>query len=512
MRPLGDGERAPASGRTHDADVLGPNGLVRALRNATVARALVVTALALPLVALVLLLKRDFSGLQWNNPGLHFTFFFVAAGTAATLALMAWSAARRRGDARVLLFSLGFLATSGFMGIQAAGTQGMLHERSLPGFTVAMTVGLLVAAPFALAAAFVDHDPRWCVAVVRARRWLLAGVALVLVAWAVWAVANWPPVDVLIGEGLGADALQGAAAVGALAYAVSAARLWWLNRANHPMIVVSVIACLVLLAEALVGVAVAADRVWQPSWWAWHGLVVTGYLLVFAAAQREWHEDRFHKLYLPSTREHREEVSVLAGDLEGFTRFSDMRDPVEVAAMLRAHYSQMTPLITRRFGGEVEKFAGDGIFAIFNRNGHQPEHALLAVEAAAALQDISAAVRREHPDWPGLRVGVNSGHVVLSEMGGRGYVAFPAVGDPVNVAARLQAAAPVGGVLVGENTRRRLPDDLPLVPVRNLSLKGKNAPVDAYMVQLPLPHREQSGNGRRRTRHAGEGGTRTGSG
>jgi class 3 adenylate cyclase len=374
-----------------------------------------------------------------------------------------------------------------------------------------MTVGLLVAAPFAFAAAFVDRGPRLCARVVRARRWLLMGVALVLLAWAVWAIGNWPPVDVLTGDGFGADALQGAAAVGALVYVVSAARLWWLHRANHPLIVVSVIACLVLLAEALVGVAVAADRIWQPAWWAWHVLVVSGYVLVFVAAQREWHEDRFHKLYLPSTREHREEVSVLVGDLEGFTHFSGSRDPVEVAAMLRAHYSQMTPLITRRFGGDVEKFAGDGIFAIFNRSGHQPDHALLAVEAAAELQVISATVRRGHPDWPGLRVGVNSGPVVLSEMGGRGYVAFPAVGDPVNVAARLQAAAPVGGVLVGENTRRRLPDDLPLVPVRNLSLKGKDAPVDAYMVQLPLPHAEQPGVRRRRPRHAGTGGDRAGS-
>jgi adenylate cyclase len=68
--------------------------------------------------------------------------------------------------------------------------------------------------------------------------------------------------------------------------------------------------------------------------------------------------------------------------------------------------------------------AGDGVFTLFHRNGHQPDHALLAVQAAAALQELRADVRREHPDWPGLRGGVNSGRVVVSEMGGRGYVAF----------------------------------------------------------------------------------------
>jgi adenylate cyclase len=505
MTTVGGGDPSTTPGRLDEPHRRSPPGVRGVLRNPTVARTLVITALALPLVALVLLLRRDFSGLQWNHPGLHFIFFLAAAGTAAALSLMAWGAARRRGDARVLLLSLAFLATSGFMGIQAAGTQGLLHERSLPGFTVSMTVGLLVAAPFTLAAAFVDRAPRLCAAVVRARRWLLASVAVVLIGWAAWSIANWPPADVLVGEGFGGDALQGAAAAGALVYAVSAARLWWLSLANHPLMVVSVIACLVLLAEALVGVAVAADRVWQPAWWAWHLLVVVGYLLVFAAAQREWREDRFHKLYLPSTRQHREEVSVLVGDLENFTRFSGSRDPVEVAAMLHAYYSVTTPLISRRFGGEVEKFAGDGIFAIFNRDGHQPDHALLAVEAAAALQEVSAGVRREHPDWPGLRVGVNTGPVVLSEMGGRGYVAFPAVGDPVNVAARLQAAAPVGGVLVGESTRRQLPDDIEVVPVRHLNLKGKDAPVDAFMLRLPLPHLEHPGDGRRRPRSAAAG-------
>jgi class 3 adenylate cyclase len=250
-----------------------------------------------------------------------------------------------------------------------------------------------------------------------------------------------------------------------------------------------------------VGVAVAVDRVWQPSWWAWHALVVIGYLLVFAAARREWSEDRFHKLYLPATREHSGEVSVLVGDLQEFTRFSVARDPLEVAAMLRAYYSAAAPLISRRFGGEVEKFAGDGVFAIFNRNGDQPDHAMLAVEAAAALQEVSAAVRREHPDWPGLRVGVNSGAVLLSEMGGRGYVSFPAVGDPVNMAARLQAAAPVGGVLVGESTRQRLPDDVALVAVPQMLLKGKDVPVDAYLLSLPLPRRQPGGR-RRRQREA----------
>ncbi|WP_167760399.1 adenylate/guanylate cyclase domain-containing protein [Blastococcus sp. CT_GayMR16] len=102
--------------------------------------------------------------------------------------------------------------------------------------------------------------------------------------------------------------------------------------------------------------------------------------------RREWRDERFRELYLPTTREHREEVSVLIGDLAGFTTFTEANDPSEVAAMLRAYYEVAAPCISRRFGGEVKKFMGDGIFATFNRRGDQPDHAERAVRAAAALQ------------------------------------------------------------------------------------------------------------------------------
>ena len=178
---------------------------------------------------------------------------------------------------------------------------------------------------------------------------------------------------------------------------------------------------------------------------------------------------------------------MLVGDLAGFTSFTESRDPAEVAAMLRAYYEVATPLISRRFRGEVEKFAGDGIFATFNRRGDQHDHARRAVEAAAALQAEVSRILRGHEDWPGLRVGVNSGPVVVSEMGGRGYVVYAAVGDTVNVAARLQAAAPVGGVLVGERTRALVGDDAPLAALPELRVKGKAQPVEAYLLTLPVP-------------------------
>ncbi|SOC50589.1 Adenylate cyclase, class 3 [Blastococcus aggregatus] len=449
--------------------------------------ALVVLGLCLPLVGLVLLLRPDLTAVQWRGPDLHFAVFLVVGGLAASLSVVAGEAAKLRGDARVFLLSLAFLTTSGFMALHAAGTQHVLTHRALPGFTVAISVGLLLAAPLALASAYVDIRPWAGPAVMRARPWLRAAVVAALLLWGIWSLGNWPPIDVITGEGPSGDALEIAAATAALAYATGAVRLWWVHREQPGFLVLSLVACYGLLAEALLGVAVAGERSFHPSWWVWHALIVVGFLLVFVAAQREWREERFRPLYLPGTREQRQEVSVLVGDLAGYTGFAEDRDPAEVAAMLRAYYAVAAPLISRRFRGEVEKFAGDGIFATFNRRGDQPDHARRAVEAAAALQAEVARIRQSHEDWPGLRVGVNSGPVVVSEMGGRGYVVYAAVGDTVNVAARLQAAAPVGGVLVGARTRALIGEDAPLAPTPQLRVKGKTDPVAAYLLQLPVP-------------------------
>jgi adenylate cyclase len=448
--------------------------------------AMVVLTLVLPLLGLVFLLRSDFAEVHWTGAPLHFVFFLTVGATAASLSLVAGEAARRRGDARVLLLSLAFLATSGFMALHAIGTQNVLVHEALPGFGIAITTGLLVAAPLALGSALVDARPFAGAWVVRNRRRLRAAVVGALVVWGLWSIIEWPPLQQVTAEGGSNVALKVAATLGAVAYAAAAVRLWWVNRSHFGLLIFSVVACYALLAEALVGVAVAGERKWHPTWWVWHALIVAGYLLVFAAAHHEWREERFRSLYLPTTREHRGEISVLVGDLAGFTGFSAARDAAEVAAMLRAYYEVTAPLISRRFGGEVEKFAGDGVFATFNRAGDQADHASRAVEAAAALQAEVARIRSEHPDWPGLRVGVNSGPVVFSEMGGSGYLAYPAVGDTVNVAARLQAEAPVGGVLIGDGTRGQLPGGIALVPVPGLQLKGKDAAVDAYLVQLPL--------------------------
>jgi adenylate cyclase len=151
-----------------------------------------------------------------------------------------------------------------------------------------------------------------------------------------------------------------------------------------------------------------------------------------------------------------------------------------------AYWSVAAPLITREFGGEVEKFIGDGVVASFNSRGDQPDHALRAARAALALQRKLAELTKEHPDWPRMRVGVNSGTAVVREIGADGHVAYPSVGDTVNTGARLESLAPAGGVLIGAETYERLPDGTIVEERSGLRVKGKDNVVDAYVL-LALP-------------------------
>jgi class 3 adenylate cyclase len=456
----------------------------RARAAALVLTILVVTAL--PLVGLASLLLRKRLDPHIENYQLHFVVFGLVGAVAFGLGYAAGEAANRRADARVLLLSLAFMATGGFLWLHAIGTPTILFAQEHAGFQVAIPVGLLVSAFFATASAFVDVRPGIGAVLIRRRALLRAAALLVTVGWFGWTVEDLPPLGGADSEAATGRLLTGLAIVGTLLYATSAVRYWRIFRDRRSLLPVTVIACFLLLAEAMIGVAVTGERKWHASWWEWHGLIVSAYVIVGLAARREWRDERFRRLYLPSTRERNQEVSVLFADLVGYTGFVERSSPAEAAAVLDAYWGCAAPLITRRFGGELEKFVGDGLMAMFNSRGDQPDHAERAAGAALALQRGLSKLIAPHPDWPQMRIGVNSGCVVVREIGSYGHVAYPSVGDTVNTGARLEGLAPPGGVLIGEETYRRLAPGAVAVRRSGLRMKGKDAVVDAYLL-LALP-------------------------
>jgi class 3 adenylate cyclase len=330
-----------------------------------------------------------------------------------------------------------------------------------------------------VASAVVDSRPRLAAYAIGHRRALHGGVLAVTAAWCVITVARLPPLRHAGSEGARGSLLAVLAVAGAALYGFAAVRYYRLFRHVGGLLPASVVACFVLLAEAMIGVALTGEREWHASWWEWHGLIVLSFVIVGFAARREWRDERFRALYLPSTRERRGELSVLFSDLAGFTPYAERTPGLEVAAMLTAYFERAAPLIARH-GGEIEHFLGDGLMATFGPPG---DHALRAARAGLALQREMAAARREHPDWPPLRVGVNTGEAIVREMGGHGHVAYTAVGDSVNVGARLEANAPVGGVLIGDETRRRLPAGATVEAVGELRVKGRESAVSAFVLK-----------------------------
>jgi class 3 adenylate cyclase/tetratricopeptide (TPR) repeat protein len=170
-------------------------------------------------------------------------------------------------------------------------------------------------------------------------------------------------------------------------------------------------------------------------------------------------------------------VSVLFADLVGFTPFSESRDPEEVRAMLTRYFDRAR-LIVERFGGEVDKFIGDAVTAFWGAHQTQEDDAEWAVRAALELVDSVTELGEEIgvPELA-LRVGVLSGEASVGSGGNeKGLV----VGDIVNTAARLQAAADPGSVFVGEATQVLTASAIRFEEVGEHDLKGKSLPVSVW--------------------------------
>jgi class 3 adenylate cyclase len=443
-------------------------------------------AATVPLVLVATLLARPQLDAKWENHPAHFWLVLAAAGLATALGYTVSAAARRRRDARLFLISLAFIASSGFLGLHALATPDVLLGRNA-GFELATPAGLMVAGLFAAAAA-VELRPERAERLVSRAHVLLGALFGLMAVWAVVSLAGLPPLD----DPIAAEQLDGwqlvLAAIGVALYGLAALGFVRIFRRRGARFVFAFVVAFALLAEAMVVIAWA--RNWQLSWWEWHVLMLVAFLVIGLAARSEWHEERFSALYLDETLAGAKEVSVLLADLQGFTSFSERHEPVEVAAMLNAYFEPIVPLMERT-GGEVHQIVGDELMVIYNKQGDTPDHANRAARAGLLLQRVASRIARDHPDWPRFRAGVNSGEVLAGVVGGpTGHRTHAVVGDVVNVAARLQSEAPVGGVLIGDATFRQLEPGAVVEALPPRRVRGKEHLVNAYVLHaLAKPER-----------------------
>lgn len=151
-------------------------------------------------------------------------------------------------------------------------------------------------------------------------------------------------------------------------------------------------------------------------------------------------------------------VTVLFVDIRGFTAFSEAHPPDAVLDQLNQALEAFSVEVRDR-GGIVNKYLGDGLMALFGAPAEEPHHARQAAEAALAIARRAEELERSGV-YPGLRigVGVHSGEVVVGDIGGRGHREYTAIGDVVNVAARVESATKEVGspVLITEAVREAM--------------------------------------------------------
>ena len=427
-----------------------------------------VALLALPLVGLAILLAAPETDVHWEHHPSHFWLVLITAALNAVLAYATGVAARRRGDRRVHLVSLSFLAASGFLALHALATPGVLLDKPNLGFVIATPVGLVLAGALAVLSA-IDSEPIQ-------PKYLERALLVLLALWAIVCLSFFPEVDDSVVPARLSSELVVLSIVGVACYAYAVVRYLDLYRERHSRLVLGFTVAFVLLAEAMV--AVALGRNWQASWWEWHLLMLLAFAVIAVMAHQEGSEERFGRLYVDRGAQ---PVTVLFADLMGFTSFSEHNEPATVSRMLDTLFSAAIPAV-ERYHGVVDRLIGDAVFATFEGE----KHAERAARAALALQEETGVLAAEHPEWPRFRAGLNSGEASVGVLGTGSGRTYSAIGDTVNLGSRIEGLAPAGGVAISAETASQL-WGAETEPLGTVQVKGRDEPVEILLLRRLPP-------------------------
>ncbi len=183
--------------------------------------------------------------------------------------------------------------------------------------------------------------------------------------------------------------------------------------------------------------------------------------------------------------EQRKQVTVLFADLAGFTEMSEVLDAEEISDIINLLWQKLDAIILEH-GGTIDKHIGDAVMAVWGVVAAQENDPERAIQAALEMQQVFVdpvpvrAVVRERLSGLRMRIGLNTGSVLLGNIGSTHE--FTAMGDTVNVAARLEQAAPLGGVLISQDTYRHVRGIFQVQAQPLLSVKGKSHPLQTYLV------------------------------
>lgn len=267
------------------------------------------------------------------------------------------------------------------------------------------------------------------------------------------------------------SALAGAAIAGVIGAAAWGAFLQW----NLWVPVASALAVIPLMYVSLGGWSYVAEQLRRRELTRVFSLYVTPQVVDYMIAHPE-------RINLGGERR---EITLMFTDLKGFTTISEKHTPEQVTHLVNRHFTAMTDVILEH-QGTVVQFIGDAIMAFWGAPLDDADHAYRTVAAAVAMQKGMAALRAEFareglpPIY--MRVGIHTGSVLVGNLGSAKRFGYTAVGDDVNLAARLEGINKLygTGIMVSGDTARRIEGRIALRPVDRVIVKGKSQAIEVF--------------------------------
>lgn len=178
-------------------------------------------------------------------------------------------------------------------------------------------------------------------------------------------------------------------------------------------------------------------------------------------------------------------ATILFADIRGFTTVSEQLEPEETIELLNQYFNSMVPIIFK-YGGTLDKFVGDELMAVFRDHPYGERAPYRAVSAAIEMIKAEAVFSRQDEKLAGLEIGIgiNTGKVVIGNVGSENRKDYTAIGDTVNVAARFERIAGGGEIIIGKDTWELCKDRIDMEMKGEIKLKNRKTPVRVYKVNM----------------------------
>jgi adenylate cyclase len=183
----------------------------------------------------------------------------------------------------------------------------------------------------------------------------------------------------------------------------------------------------------------------------------------------------------------KKELTIMFTDIKSFTTYSSTMTPDQIQEFLAEYFDAMVQIVFK-YEGTVDKYIGDGLMVFFGAPEPQPDHAIRAVNAAIEMQKKCRELKEK---WvkKGLfplkiRIGINTGEVVVGNMGTPKKLAYTVLGSDVNLANRLESNAPVEGIMISRRTFDLLQGHVQTLPHDPVLVKGLSTPIEVYTVPV----------------------------